>query len=85
MSSPVSVFRRVFTYIEVLGVKFAVLGQVVILLGDEYTLYLRNVSKRAIVISDNVFMSLCLEKGFCIPRKRYSWIFLRSALGISLE
>ena len=62
-------------YVKVLGVDFAMLGEVEVLLGDEYALYIKVSPPFLFEPSTDVH----------IPRKRYSWIFLRSALGMSLR
>ena len=62
-------------YKEVLGLDLRVLGKVEVLLRDEDALcwyYGQNCSASR-------------YSWVRLPRKRYSWIFLRSALGISLE
>lgn len=84
---------EVASYIEVLGVDVTVLGKVEVLLGHEHTLCVR----KSVQLLDYVSVMLCAamlegldglgggEGASHIPRKRYSWIFLRSSLGISLD
>lgn len=60
-------------YVEVLGVNVAMLG-VEVLLGHEHALC-------HYIISQEPFSATMHH----IPRKRYSWIFLRSSLGMSLR
>lgn len=77
-------------HVEVLGVNVAMLGKVEVLLGHEHTLYSQP-SARLIHPSSIDRPSRNNSEtqgrwiiGVHIPRKRYSWIFLRSSLGISL-
>lgn len=87
-------------HVEVLGVNVAVLGKVEVLLGHEHTLYSFQVSdypllriidsccSRRITVYKPSKQRRAKRLGDSsvvhIPRKRYSWIFLRSSLGISL-
>lgn len=76
---------RFKTYIEVLGVDFAVFRQIEVLLCHKNTLC------SVLMLADAAKLCFFLGGGGrrrnfqCLPRKRYSWIFLRSALGISLQ
>jgi hypothetical protein len=81
--------------IEVLGINVTVLGKVEVLLGHEHTLckYSQLIDLIAIsILVCNSAIAACRTEGHrsvgegrgYIPRKRYSWIFLRSSLGISL-
>lgn len=85
-------------HVEVLGVNVAVLGKVEVLLGHEHTLYSFQVSDYPLcIIGSCCSRRITIYKPsqrraigdslsvVHIPRKRYSWIFLRSSLGISLE
>ena len=69
-------------YVEVLGVDLAMLREVEVLLCNKYALYVRISFAIPTTASQR---SLESRAGVYIPRKRYSWIFLRSALGMSLE
>lgn len=78
------------TYVEVLGVNVAMLGKVEVLLGHEHTLC-SITSTKSVRVRRQLSESICAAKAerlvvdSNIPRKRYSWIFLRSSLGISLQ
>ena len=61
------------THKEVFRVNFLMLGEIEVLLGHEYSL-----------CSGSVEISPAIQRSN-EPRKRYSWIFLRSAFGISLD
>lgn len=72
---------------EVLGVNFAVLGKVEVLLSHEHTLCITGLQSAIMISSRNIHSTIDVRrrgKVVHIPRKRYSWIFLRSSLGISL-
>ena len=74
-------------HIEVLGVNVGMLG-LEVLLGHEHTLCSGNQSA-TVVFRERGRLDRPMRQGtggvVHIPRKRYSWIFLRSSLGISLK
>lgn len=77
------------THVEVLGVNVAMLGKVEVLLGHEHTLCSIRRTK-SVRVRRKLSEPIALRKPHIgvdvnIPRKRYSWIFLRSSLGISLR